>query len=247
MTQSQGTPNFIHKRFYTGVSVEPGEGGFGVELDRRKVRTPGKAPLVVPTVKLADAVAEEWRNQGAFIDPVTMPLTRLVNTAIDGVAGRLAEVSGDAARYACSDLLCYRSESPQALVARQAAAWDPVIAKVEAVLGVEFVTTQGIMPAVQRPEVGERVARWFAERDAFAVAALHVITTISGSCILAIAHAEGHVDIATVWALSLIDEDYQMETWGRDEEALRARANRWREIEAASRLLALAADRVVMS
>ncbi|MFM1815841.1 MAG: hypothetical protein RLZ98_2536 [Pseudomonadota bacterium] len=239
MSDPKSTPNFVRKRFYSDVGVEQTAEGFALKLDGRAVRTPAKAALVLPTKPLAEAVADEWRAQSEFVNPATMPLTRLANSTIDGVVARLDEVRSDAARYAGSDLLCYRAEGPAALVELQAEAWDPVIASVEARIGARFIVTSGIMPATQPAETLEKVAAWFRAGDAFAIAPLHVITTISGSCILAIAHAEGLIDIETLWRHALVDEDYQMRLWGRDDEALRVREQRWGELEAAARFMAL--------
>lgn len=234
-----GTPNFVKKRFYRDVAVAEADGGFGICLDGKPVRTPGRAMLAVPARALAEAIAEEWRAQGEFIDPISMPLTRFANTAIDGVAPRIGEVRADAAKYAGTDLVCYRAERPAALAERQAAAWDPVLAAAGMRLGTSFQVTAGVMPAVQASEALDRVRHWFEKQDAFALAALHVITTITCSALLAIAHAEGDLDIGTVWQNALVDEDYQMELWGRDGEAMAVRERRWRDIEAAARFLDL--------
>lgn len=234
-----GTPNFMRQRFYSDVRRVETPSGFVIQLDGRSVRTPGRSELVLPTGVLAEAIADEWRAHDTFIDPTRMPLTRFGNTTIDGVIPRIAEVRADAAKYAGTDLLCYRADGPAALVERQERAWDPVLLGVEAGLGASFTIVRGIMPIPQPTETLDRVAAWFSEQDAFAVTALHVMTTITGSAVLAIAFAKGDLDIEVVWRLALVDEDYQMELWGRDDEAMKVRERRWLDIEAAARFLSL--------
>ena len=185
----------LPKRFYTSVSVEAkGPGDYHIRLDGRAVRTPAKAELAVPTEALAQAIAEEWRAQGTHIDPSSMPLTRLANSAIDGVTRREAEVRADIAKYAGSDLLCYRAEGPEALQRRQAEVWDPILRWAEQELGARFAIGTGLMPVAQPDAAKAAVARALEDYDGFALAALHVITTLTGSVLLALALARGTPD-----------------------------------------------------
>jgi chaperone required for assembly of F1-ATPase len=202
------------------------------------VRTPAKKQLVLPTRALADAVAAEWEAQVERIDPVTMPLTRLANSAIDAVKGREPEVRGDIARYAGSDLICYRAEAPPELVHRQAQAWDPVLAWARDALGASFHVARGIMPVSQPAPAAHSVAHAIEAHGAFELAALHVMTTLMGSALLALAHATGRLTAHDAWAAAHVDEDWQISQWGEDAEAKARREARWLEMRAASRLLA---------
>lgn len=232
----------LPKRFYKEVSVAPGRGGsHEVRLDGRSVKTPKKRPLAVPTPALAEAIAGEWRAQGAEIDPATMPMTRIANTAIDAVSDAMAEVAADLVAFAGSDLLCYRAEGPEALQERQAAAWDPVLAWVREALGARFLLAEGVMPVTQPEAALAGVGRAVAAMDAFALSALHVMTTLTGSALLALAQARGILSPDAAWAAAHVDEDYQIELWGPDAEAEARRAYRKTEFDAASRLFALLA------
>ena len=229
------------KRFYRAVSIDGTARAFRVLLDGKPVRTPARRELALPARLLAEAVAAEWTVQADRVDPATMPLTRLVNSALDGVAGREAEVRADIARYAASDLLCYRAEAPAELVRCQAEAWDPVLAWARAALGANLVIAQGIVPVAQPPAAGAAIERALAGLDAFALTADHVMTALTGSALLALAHAGGRLTVAEAWAAAHIDEDWQISRWGEDAEARARREKRWAEMQAASRLLALVA------
>src|SRR5262245_30154133 len=229
------------KRFYRPVSVGGAAPPFRVLLDGKPIRTPAKRELAVPAQALAEAVAGEWAAQGERVDPSTMPLTRLVNTALDGVAGREAEVRAEIAKYAASDLLCYRAEGPAELVRRQAEAWDPVLAWARAALGAKLVTGVGILPVAQPEAAVKAIGRALAGLDAFGLAAHLVMTTLTGSALLALAHAGGLLTAEEAWAAAHIDEDWQISQWGEDAEAKARRDRRWAEMQAASRLLALLA------
>jgi chaperone required for assembly of F1-ATPase len=184
-------------------------------------------------------VAAEWDAQGDRIDPATMPLTRLVNSAIDGIAGREGEVRADIAKYAANDLLCYRAGSPAELVRRQAEAWDPVLAWASEALGARLMLAQGIVPVMQSAASLAAVAAALAPLDAFGLAAHHTMTTLTGSALLALAHGAGRLTVGETWSSAHIDEDWQISQWGEDAEAKARRAHRWTEMQAASRLLAL--------
>ena len=229
----------LPSRFYRTVSVGERGGLHAVLLDGRPAKTPGKAPLAVANAKLAEALAAEWRAQDRLIDPATMPLTRLVNTAIDHVPARLAEVRADIARYAESDLVCYRAEAPRDLSIRQASAWDPVLAWAEASLGARLTTAKGIMPVTQDEAAFAAVANALEPYDALEVAALHVMTTLLGSVLLALAQVRGLLTADAAWAAAHVDEDWQIEQWGGDDEAKVRRALRFTEFASASHLLTM--------
>ena len=228
------------RRFYQRVEVvEDDGGGFAVKLDGRSVRTPGKRPLVAPSRTIAELIAAEWTAQGETIAPMTMPATRLANSAIDGVAGALAATRAEIAKYATADLVCYRAEGPEALVALQAEAFDPVLAWGRERLGVRFITTVGIAHVAQ-PETALAAARTAVEAyaDPFAVAALHVMTSLTGSLLIALMTAKGALTAADAWQVAHVDEDFQIARWGEDDEAKARHAARWRDFEAAAKVLA---------
>ncbi len=229
----------LPKRFYKAVTVAPAEGQFAILLDGKSVRTPRKLPLRVPTRPLAEAIAAEWAAQKERVDPAGMPLSKLAITTIDGVAHHMADVGAEIVKFAGSDLLCYRAEAPEALRVLQAAAWDPMLRWAEDKLGARLSTAKGIMPVRQRPEALERIAAAVAPFDAMALTSLHVLTTLSGSAILALAHAAGRISAEAAWAAAHVDEDWQISQWGIDVEAAERRARRWAEMQAASRFLEL--------
>ena len=229
------------KRFYRAVSVDGVAPAFRVLLDGKPMRTPAKRELALPARPLAEAVAAEWEAQGDRIDPGTMPLTRLVNTALDGVAGREAEVRADIAKYAASDLVCYRAEGPPELVRRQAEAWNPILAWAREILGVYLVAGQGIVPVAQPQAAGAAIESALAGLDVFALTAHHVMSTLMGSALLALAHARGRLSAEEAWAAAHVDEDWQISKWGWDAEAKARRDRRRAEMQAASRLLVLLA------
>jgi chaperone required for assembly of F1-ATPase len=230
----------LPKRFYETASVEERDGAFRLLLDGRAARTPARNPLAVPTRALAEALAEEWQRQGAAIDPAAMPLTRIVNSALDGVAREREGVVADMAKYAGSDLVCYRADGPETLVAEQARAWDPILAWAREALGARFVLSQGVMHVAQPEAAVEAVrARLAAEASPFRLAALHVMTTLTGSVLIALAQAAGIVGAAEAFASAHVDERHQERRWGEDEEALARRAARKADFLAAARVYAL--------
>jgi chaperone required for assembly of F1-ATPase len=232
----------LPKRFYKDVAVAAEPNGFGITLDGRKLKTPAQADVVLPTEPAAKAMAQEWRAQGDEIDPRKMPVTRLVNSAIDGVARDVESVIADIVKYAGSDLLCYRAAEPEGLVAAQSGAWDPVLAFARDELGARFICVEGIsfveQPARAIEAVREAVVQATGERP-LAVAALHVMTTLTGSVVLALAAAQGALSTEAAWDAAHVDEDFQMRAWGIDVEALARREKRWAEFESAARLLEL--------
>jgi chaperone required for assembly of F1-ATPase len=231
----------LQRRVYKTVSVASAgaDAAFALMLDGKPARTPGKERLAVPSRGIAEALAAEWQAQADRVDPATMPLTRLVNTVIDGVRGREAEVRDDIVKYAGSDLVCYRAQAPEQLVRRQAAHWDPVLAWARQSLSVSFATGVGLMPVRQPEAATAAVARSLAKFDVFALGALHVMTTLMGSALLALAHAGGGIGREAAWAAAHVDEDFQISQWGEDGEAAARRNRRWQEMQAASCLLDL--------
>jgi chaperone required for assembly of F1-ATPase len=230
----------LPKRFYKNVGIkDEGEGGAELLLDGKTVRTPGKALLALPARALADAVAEEWRAQRERIDPATMPLTKLANSAIDGVKGREQAVIDDIVKYAGSDLMCYRAEAPEGLVAAQAKHWDPVLAWAKATLNAPLKLSEGVVHVAQPQASLERIRAELERFDAFSLAALHVMTTLTGSALLALAVARGRLTPEEGWKAAHVDEDFQISQWGEDEEAARRRVHRWRDFDASARLIAL--------
>ncbi|MBB2794684.1 UNVERIFIED_ORG: chaperone required for assembly of F1-ATPase [Rhizobium pisi] len=225
----------LPKRFYAEVAVAEHEGGFAITLDGKMVRTPARQVLAVPTEALARLVAVEWQAQGEEIDPVTMPATRLVNTALDGVATNTQAIFEDILRFSSSDLLCYRADGPELLVERQRERWDPVIDWAANDLGARFILIEGVMHHEQPREATAAFAVTLARHQSpMALAALHTITTLTGSAILALAFAEGRLTVEEVWSLAHLDEDWTIEHWGRDEEAEERRAKRFVEFKAAA-------------
>jgi chaperone required for assembly of F1-ATPase len=232
----------LPKRFYERAEVAEREEGFALALDGRLARTPAKALLKVEARKLAEAIAEEWAAQRETIDPATMPITKIINSAIDGVALESASVAADIVRYAGSDLLSYRAAEPEVLARRQREAWDPLLAWAAADLGATLDVGTGVVFVPQRAEAVDAIAQAVAPLDPVRLAALHVMTTLTGSAVLALAVTRRRLEPEAAWAAAHIDEDYQAELWGSDDEARERRAARWREMEAASRILELAAD-----
>ena len=223
------------KRFWKQVTVDDER---VVRLDDRPVRTPGRVPLALPTSALAAVVADEWRAVGDTLDPRAMPLTGLANAAIDRVAPDPATFAAGLARYGESDLLCYRADAPEPLVARQRAAWDPLLAWASARYDVHFEVTAGVIHRAQPPATLARLAEAVAARAAWRLAGLSPVVTVTGSLIAALALDEGAADAATVWAAGEIDEGWQREMWGDDPLAIDARAGRRREFDAGVRFLA---------
>ena len=230
----------LPRRFYETAGVTERDGAFELVLDGRPARTPAKNPVAVPTRALGEALAAEWQRQGAVIDPRAMPLTRIVNSAIDGVAPRRAAVAADIARYAGSDLVCYWAGEPERLVTEQARAFDPILAWAREALGAQFVLSEGVVHVAQ-PEAALAAVRARVEAigSPFRLAALHVMTTLTGSVLIALAHTEGAIDAGEAWAAAHVDERFQESRWGEDDEAMRRRAAREAEFRAAATISAL--------
>jgi len=207
------------KRFWTEVAVVSEDAMFTVELDGRRVKTPAKASLLLPTQTMAAAVAAEWQAQTGVIDPGQMPFTRTANAAIDKVAHQHGEVADMLAGYGDSDLLCYRAESPDELVKRQASEWDPALAWASDTLGVRLDVFNGVIHCAQSPSALARLSERVHALDKYQLAAFHDLVSLSGSLVLGFATAEGWRDPDEIWALSQLDEIWQQEKWGADDEA----------------------------
>jgi chaperone required for assembly of F1-ATPase len=229
----------LRRRFYDKAAVGEGAQGFAILLDGKPVRTPARRLLSAPTPTLAKALAAEWNAQQDVVDPAAMPLTRLANSIIDGVAQTPQPVADEIAQYLGSDLLFYRAEGPQALVERQARQWDPIVAWARDVLGARFVLAAGVM-FIEQPEEALAAAKATIPSDAWRLGAVSSITTLTGSGLLALAMLRGRLSVEEAWAAAHVDEDWNMEFWGRDERALERRAFRFGEMLAAADVLRFA-------
>ena len=227
------------KRFYERAEPRPAEAGWEILLDGRPVKTPARAPLRSPGEALARALADEWNAQGERIDPRAMPLTGLANAAIDRVEPDREAFAASLAAYGETDLLCYRAEGPTSLVSRQAEQWDALIAWARHRFDIDFELICGIIHRPQPARTLEQLAKAAAARDAFQLAALSPLVTISGSLVVALALGEGAADLDTAWAAACLDETWQAEQWGADAEAAAVLENRRRDFEAAYRFLQL--------
>jgi chaperone required for assembly of F1-ATPase len=236
----------LRHRFYKAVTIvaaEDGEGGQGgqgsghaVCLDGKPVRTPGRRALAAPVPELARALADEWAAQGEYIEPAKMPLTRLANTILDGVAAAREQVASEIRKYLASDLVFYRAESPAPLRARQAQHWDPVVSWARQALGTEFKLGTGVVHVAQ-PAAALNAAAAALPRDPWRLGALHAATTLTGSALIALALLRGAITFEAAWRAAHVDEDWNMEQWGRDEIALDRRGFRFAEFAAAALVL----------
>jgi chaperone required for assembly of F1-ATPase len=223
------------KRFYANVEVREVEGRHVLTLDGRGARTPARNALSATSRALMLKVAAEWERQSETIDPANMPLTRLLNAAIDGVARTMAETRAEILRYAGSDLLCYRAEAPEALAERQAEAFDPTLRWAAETLGAPLKVAVGVVHVQQPPQSIEALRRALeAFDDPASLAGLSAMTNLTGSALLALATAHGFLAAEKAWRAAHVDEDFQIEFWGLDEEARVRREARWREFEAAA-------------
>ena len=227
------------KRFWELAEVVEAEGGFGIALDGRRVKTPARVDLAVPTRVLAAAIAVEWNASGETIDPSAMPLTGLANAAIDHVAADAAGFAANLARYAEGDLLCYRTEGPPPLVELQARHWDPLLGWARRRFDVDFAITTGIIHVDQPTATVQRLAHAVAVLAPFTLAGLSPLVTIGGSLITALALLEGEVPVAAAWGAVSVDDAWQIEKWGADDEAVAALDQRRHDFEAAARFLSL--------
>jgi chaperone required for assembly of F1-ATPase len=230
-------PN-LRPRFYDAAASRPETGGYAVLLDGKVVRTPARQSLILPTQALADAVAAEWQDQQTVIDPARMPLTRLANSIIDGVAASASAVAAEVEKYLGSDLLFYRAEGPERLVARQQELWDPIVAWARTALGARFELVEGVIHVAQ-PLQSINAAAAAIPRDPWRLGAVHSLTTLTGSALIALALAHKAISPDAAWTVAHVDEDWNMELWGRDTLALERHEQRLSEMKAAATVLAL--------
>jgi chaperone required for assembly of F1-ATPase len=227
----------LPRRFYTTVGVAAVGEGFGILLDARPAKTPARRVLAAPARALAAAIATEWEAQSDHIDPARMPLTRLANTILDGVAPAADPFRAEIAKYLGSDLVFYRAETPPGLIERQAQHWDPILAWACEALGARFVLAAGVVFAAQ-PEAAVAAARAAIPGDPWRLGAVHAITTLTGSALIALAVFAGRLTVEEAWHDAHVDEDWNMERWGRDEIALKRRAGSFAQMRAAATVLA---------
>ena len=227
------------KRVYKKAAAHPAEGGWGVALDGRPMRTPARQELIVPSAALAEAIAAEWEAQQDEVRPATMPLTRLAATAIDRTRTQRDLVVAETANYAGTDLVCYRADHPPTLIARQQAEWQPLIDWAMQRYDAALAVTSGIVPRPQSPAALKAFAAAVAAQDDFRLTALHAMTTACGSLVIALALMEGRLDAAASFAVSQLDETFQIEAWGEDAEAAARRRALAEDIAAAERFVQL--------
>ena len=232
----------LRRRFYKSAGVSAADAGFAVVLDGKGIRTPARRAMVAPTRPMAEAIAAEWDAQTHAVDPARMPLTRLANSVLDGVAEAKADVTAEIMKYLGTDLLFYRADGPEGLVARQGELWDPVLDWVHETFHARFMLARGVTFVAQPEASLTRVAAALPVDDAWRLGAVHVVTTLTGSALLALAVSRRKLNADEAWAAAHVDEDWQMSQWGRDELALQRRAYRWQEMQAAATVLAHAVD-----
>jgi chaperone required for assembly of F1-ATPase len=224
------------KRFYTGAGVGEADGGHTVTLDGKPIKTPSGRTIILPVRSLAEDIAAEWNAQTDTIDPLTMPLTRFANSVVQGVIDDTEAVSDDVAKYFASDLLFYRASHPERLVAREAAHWYPILFWAAETFNAHFILAEGVVH-VRQPDQAVAAARAALPADPWAIAAMHVITTLTGSALLALALFHDVIDHAQAWAAAHVDEDWNAEQWGVDEEAAAGKAAKLVDFNAAVRVL----------
>ena len=227
------------KRFWTAAEAVERPGGWGIVLDGKPLKTPARAELAVPSERLAEAIRAEWAAAGETVDPRAMPLTGLANAAIDHAARDRVAFAATIARYAEADLFCYRATSPAKLVERQAMAWDPLLAWARRRFDVDFVVTAGVIHRTQPPATVARLGHEVSVLDPFRLAGLSPLVTIGGSLVAALALIEGALAVAVAWDAVSLDEQWQIEQWGDDAEAVASLASRRAGFEAGARFLAL--------
>jgi chaperone required for assembly of F1-ATPase len=228
----------LRRRFYDNAGTVADASGYAVRLDGKPVRTPAGRVLAAPSAALAQALAAEWDAQRDLIDPARMPLTRLANSIIDGVSDRPDPVAAEVEKYLASDLVCYRAAAPTGLVERQARLWDPILAWARETLGAPLRAAPGVVHIAQ-DEAALARARGVIPRDPWRLGALNAATTLTGSALIALALARGRLSAKEAWEAAHVDEDWNMEQWGRDELALERRAFRFAEFDAAATVLRL--------
>jgi chaperone required for assembly of F1-ATPase len=233
----RSTRTVLPRRFYATATTAAVADGYAVRLDDKPVRTPARRVLAAPTLALAEAIAAEWQAQKDVIDPAKMPLTRLANAIIDGVADAPLPVAEEIAKYLASDLTFYRAGSPQELVERQTRHWDPILDWAREALGADFKLGEGVVYVAQ-PQAALAAARAAIPEEPWRLGAVHSITTLSGSALIALAVARGALSADAAWQAAHVDEDWNMAQWGRDEMAMARRDFRFAEFQAAATVLA---------
>ena len=233
----RSTRTVLPRRFYTTATTAAEAGGYAVRLDDKPVRTPARRVLAAPTLALAEAIAAEWQAQKDVIDPAKMPLTRLANAIIDGVADAPQPVAAEIAKYLASDLLLYRAGAPPGLVERQAQHWDPILDWARQALGADFKLGEGVVHVAQ-PEAALAAARAAIPLEPWRLGAVHAMTTLTGSALIALAMARGALSADAAWQAAHVDEDWNMAQWGRDEMAAARQEFRFAEFQAAATVLA---------
>ncbi len=230
------------KRFYKEVTVEAADGGFGVRLDGRAIKTVGGRPQLVPTRALAEALAAEWAGQGAEIDPARFLYRDMTDYALDVVIGDPASVAAEILPYADTDTLCYRAEPDEAFAARQRLMWEPLLSDAETRLGIKFVRVSGVIHKPQPPETLARLQAELNRLNAFELAALRNTASLAASLVIGLAALLPGADLDGLWDAANLEEDWQAELWGKDEEALERRERRAAAFAAAARFAGLARD-----
>lgn len=226
----------LRRRFYEKAAIANSPDGHVVALDGKPIHTPGRRLLAAPTFALAEAVAAEWNAQLQVIDPAKMPLTRLANSIIDGVSENTHAVADEVAKYLASDLLFYRAGAPPGLVERQTRHWTPILVWAETEFGVRFVLAEGVVYVTQSKETLAAIRKAIPE-DFWRIGAVHVITTLTGSALIALALLRGGLSAEAAWQAAHVDEDWNMEQWGRDKMAMQRREYRFAEFQAAVTVL----------
>jgi chaperone required for assembly of F1-ATPase len=227
------------RRFYREATISRDDAGYALRLDGKTARTPGKKPLAVTHAGLAEAIRAEWQGQGEYLDAATMPATRFANTAIDGVAPNMQAVRDEIAAYGGTDLLCYRAAEPESLVAREREMWDPILQAAERRFGCRFVLAEGVMHVAQSEPALAAVRTAVAAFDEpFRLTALHVVTALTGSALIALLLGDGVIDEGTAWTAAHVDEDFQISRWGEDFDAQTRREKRHVEFRTAAFVLA---------
>lgn len=232
----RGTRPALRRRFYDKVTTAPENGAYALRLDGKPVRTPARRVLAAPTLPLAEAIAAEWQVQKDVIDPAKMPLTRLANAIIDGVADAPQPVAGEIAKYLASDLVFYRAGAPPGLAERQARHWDPILAWARQGLGADFKLGEGVVHVAQ-PQAALAAARAAIPEEPWRLGALYAATTLTGSALIALALARGALSADAAWQAAHVDEDWNMAQWGRDAMAVQRRDFRFAEFQAAAKVL----------
>ena len=226
----------LRQRFYKTTGLTQNGDQFEITLDGKSVRTPSRRVLATPSRELSQAIADEWQAQTDVVDPANMPLTRLANSIIDGVADQSESVQDEIVKYLGSDLLFYRADGPEGLIERQVRVWDPVVNWAASDLGARFIMVEGVVFAAQPPEA-VAAARRAIPKDQWRLGATHSIMTLTGSALLALALAHDAVSVDQAWDAAHVDEDWQMEQWGQDALAMQRREYRLAELKAAATIL----------